>query len=110
MGPLFVCHCSSHRNGWLPMSDAYGIFHWPMRFSHGWPLDLWSLRHFEEPMSSPGALLRCIPSHRKLESAYLGEHFAQGGVDVYHVAQLGECYVTVHQGGYFLYHVGCMGA
>ena len=23
---IVVCHCSSHRNGWLPIFDAYGIF------------------------------------------------------------------------------------
>ena len=35
---------------------------------NGWPLDLWSLRHFEEPMSSPfGALLRYILLLAKLE-------------------------------------------
>ena len=32
-GLLVVYHCSSHRNGWLPVFDASGIFHLPMNFS-----------------------------------------------------------------------------
>ena len=31
-------HITSHRNGWLPMSDAYGISFTSHR--NGWPLDL----------------------------------------------------------------------
>jgi hypothetical protein len=26
---VVVYHCSTHRNGWLPMFDACGIFHLP---------------------------------------------------------------------------------
>ena len=31
-GVLVVYHCSTHRNGWLSMFDACGIFHLPMSF------------------------------------------------------------------------------
>ena len=49
---IVACHYPSHRNGWLPIFDAYGIFLLPMRYIHrnGWPLDLRSLRHIEEPI------------------------------------------------------------
>ena len=38
------------------------------------------------------------------------QYFAEGGVDVYHVAEFGEGGVLAHQYADFLYDVGSMGA
>lgn len=37
------------------------------------------------------------------------DDFAQSGVDVHNISKLCKRDILVHEGGYLLYHIGCMG-